>query len=505
MKRGFLHALAWVMAIGFAFESNAQIGVTKFGTNALASNSASGEYNTGLGYYALGANTSGNRNTGSGANALRFNTTGIYNTATGAAALYQNTTGNYNSAFGAYALFTNTTGSYNTAFGNETLRLNTTGSSNTATGYYSLSKNTTGTNNTANGLRSLYYNTTGNSNTASGFNSLGGNSTGANNTAMGQTALSRNGSGSDNTSIGSRAMYKKETGSRNTALGSTADVWTGNLTNATAIGYSAVVSGSNRVRIGNVNVTSIGGQVGWTTFSDGRYKKDIQESVPGLAFINSLRPVTYTVNVKGLNEYYEKATRSADKAVKAETDKSEGAAAKIVYNGFVAQEVELAAKKLDFQFSGVDVPETKDGLYGLRYDNFISPMVKAMQELSEENGKKDSLINDLQSQINDLKALITRSGSGGSVFSTAYIKQNAPNPFRGNTVISYYIPDDARNAQIRITDVNGRVIKTFNATKGEGQIVIRSGELSAGTYSYTLFVNNKRVDNKQMVLLGNSK
>ncbi|HMF70948.1 MAG TPA: T9SS type A sorting domain-containing protein, partial [Flavitalea sp.] len=80
-----------------------------------------------------------------------------------------------------------------------------------------------------------------------------------------------------------------------------------------------------------------------------------------------------------------------------------------------------------------------------------------------------------------------------------------PNPFRSNTVISYYIPENAGHAQIRIVDINGRLIKTFNAPKGEGQIVIRSGELSAGTYSYTLFVNNKRVDTKQMVLLGNSK
>jgi len=98
--------------------------------------------------------------------------------------------------------------------------------------------------------------------------------------------------------------------------------------------------------------------------------------------------------------------------------------------------------------------------------------------------------------------LIAKSGNGIAITSsTGYLKQNAPNPFNNNTVISYYIPDNAGYAQIKITDVKGSVVKTFNATKGEGQINIKNGELAAGNYNYTLYVNNKTVDTKQMVLL----
>src|SRR5438105_11889981 len=68
-----------------------------------------------------------------------------------------------------------------------------------------------------------------------------------------------------------------------------------------AIGYNAQVDASNKIRIGNTDVTSIGGQVGWTMFSDGRYKKNIKENVPGLEFINQLRPITYTVDLLGLD------------------------------------------------------------------------------------------------------------------------------------------------------------------------------------------------------------
>src|SRR5205085_6274713 len=54
--------------------------------------------------------------------------------------------------------------------------------------------------------------------------------------------------------------------------------------------------------------------------------------------------------------------------------------ATVRYTGFVAQEVEQAAKKLGYDFSGVDVPKEKDGLYGLRYEELVVPLVKAVQE-----------------------------------------------------------------------------------------------------------------------------
>ena len=90
-----------------------------------------------------------------------------------------------------------------------------------------------------------------------------------------------------------------------------------------------------------------------------RYKKDIRENVQGLAFINGLRPISYTVNVKAVNEYNNKRRRSAgpdigsaDVRTKRQRQKwSIGRSrwGEIIYNGFVAQEVELAAKKLNFR------------------------------------------------------------------------------------------------------------------------------------------------------------
>ncbi len=70
------------------------------------------------------------------------------------------------------------------------------------------------------------------------------------------------------------------------------------------------------------------------------------------------------------------------------------------------------------------------------------------------------------------------------------------------TVINYYLPEDVRDAKIAIIDANGRMVKTVSLTaKGNGQFVLEGGQLAAGTHQYSLIVNEKAVDTKNMVLL----
>ena len=49
----------------------------------------------------------------------------------------------------------------------------------------------------------------------------------------------------------------------------------------------------------------------------------------------------------------------------------------IVYTGFVAQDVEKAAKELNYDFSGVDAAKNDKDLYGLRYSDFVVPLGKS--------------------------------------------------------------------------------------------------------------------------------
>ena len=387
---------------------------TSVGSSSLIFNTT-GNSNAALGYSVLADNTTGGANTAIGALALRYNTIGNNNTAIGDGTLLNNTTGNSNTALGIQALISNTTASSNVAIGRqalfsntisselvavggEALYNNTTGVNNAAVGFRALYSNVGGSNNTAMGNKALINNTTGYSISAMGFNSISANTSGAFLAALGANALQINTTGSSNVAFGADALAANTTGSQNVALGDYAGQ-NGNYTNRIAIGANTQNTASNQTRIGSTNMSSIGGQVSWTTVSDRRFKIDIQENVVGLDFILKLRPVTYLLDKKAID--------SAIPGSKRENSIIEESK-QILQTGFIAQEVEESAQSLGYDFSGVDAPKNEDDFYGLRYAEFVVPLVKATQEqqlLIEE--QKDLLLKQ-QQEIDDLKALVNK-------------------------------------------------------------------------------------------------
>ncbi len=459
------------------------------GSKALYGN-GSGTGNTAIGYLTCRTGTASNFNTAVGDQALTVNTANS-NTAIGSYSMLANVTGDGNSAVGSHSLGANVSGINNVAVGNEALNNNISGSVNTAVGRNALYSSTASAGTAIGGL-ALYNNTSGGSNTAVGYSALYGTTTGGSNTAVGYLALGNN-----------------VTGSNLTALGFDAGVSAANnnLTNATAIGYAARVDASNKVRVGNTSVTSIGGQVGWTNFSDERVKKDIKENVPGLKFIKALRAVTYHYDVAKENEMLG--------AKEANTATGKADLEKIAFTGFLAQEVDAAAKKIGYDFSGVD--KTGD-IMGIRYAEFVVPLVKAVQELSKLNDDKDEAIKtqgqqiaDLQQQMNELKQLLKskQQATGTSMQNvtltgteSAQLGQNTPNPFNNTTAINYVLPAAYSVAKIIVTDKNGRTVKEINISgTGKGRITLDASALAGGTYQYTMYVNNKAIDSKQMILV----
>jgi hypothetical protein len=380
---------------------------TANGNYALATNTT-GLYNAALGSNALRSNTSGGSNVAVGAGTMYNNTTGLYNTANGAAALYYSKTASYNTASGAQALYNDSTGSYNTAsgylalffnnaeentaIGATAMQFNTTGYQNTAIGSRAMVKNKTGFRNTAVGVTSLATNTTGNGNTALGCGALDFNQTGSSNTATGYGSLSHNNAGTENTADGYQALYNNTTGNYNSALGFGALAYNTGGNYNIAIGHGAGVSpGSpntfntisignddylngyqNQAFIGNTSTGWIGGKVTWSTFSDARIKNSIAEDVKGLDFILKLRPVTYHISNKAI------VRLSGNKETPDFPGKYDSE--KIKYSGFLAQEVEKAAKESHYEFSGYAAPKNKYQLYTLSYEQFVVPLVKAVQD-----------------------------------------------------------------------------------------------------------------------------
>ncbi|MEP6682706.1 MAG: tail fiber domain-containing protein [Parafilimonas sp.] len=339
-----------------------------------------------------------------------------------------------------------------TSFGFQALKSNAA-AGNTAFGYVAMIANTSGFANTAMGQYSMNLNVGGYSNTAFGSQSLAGNISGYFNTAIGQAALSGS-KGFDNTAVGRYSLVSLTTGNSNTALGSATNVNDGTLSNVTLLGDFATGTASNQVRVGNGSTTSIGGQVDWSTLSDARVKRNIKQNVPGLDFINKLQPVTYNLNLDAL-EGIIKATVLKDEEGKILLPSAQDIAAhkakeKIVYSGFIAQDVEKIAKSLNYDFSGVDAAKNSKDLYGLRYAEFVVPLVKAVQELSKQN-------ESLQQQIDELKRnSLSNSQSAFANTNNALSKaiHVSPNPVRNQLTVSGLSAGVSN--YIELTDLNGR-------------------------------------------------
>lgn len=370
-------------------------GNTAIGDRALHFN-LNGYNNVAAGFRTLFNNTTGWDNTAVGRDALFSNQNSADNTAVGHEALYSTTSGG-NTAIGSGTLYYNTSGTFNSAVGLNALRSNTTGDGNVSSGYQALFFNTTGTVNSAYGNNALFQNSTGGYNTAVGFRSLQDNTTAYYNTAIGADALSNNTIGQNNTAVGYLALAGNTSGHYNTAIGISAFHGGGvdSFSNSTAVGHNADITASDQVRIGNASVTSIGGSVNWTTISDGNFKQQVIEDVVGLEFISKLRPVTYHMDIDAIDAFYsdhygDDGLPPYDGRYTKETYR---------YSGFIAQEVETAANSVGYDFSGVDAPKNPDDFYGLRYAEFVVPLVKAVQEQQE-------LIIELQDQNVQQKAQI---------------------------------------------------------------------------------------------------
>ncbi len=290
----------------------------------------------------------GNNNIFVGEDAGSVNSIGFINAFLGYKAGFSNVSGSQNTFIGGETGTSNTEGAMNSFIGRRAGNLNTTGNENTFVGAYAGQSNQDGFHNSFLGV------STGNSNTL-----------GNENTFLGAHAGYNNNLGNNNTFVGNFAGLVNTAGTNNTFIGFYAGASSSNLTNATAIGNGAIANADNSVMIGNTDVTSIGGQVSWSTFSDRRLKHSFQESELGLNFILLLKPVSYEYKAVGQ--------------------------AGIRYTGLIAQDVEKSLKKLNAQFSGLVRPKNKTDFYSIRYGDFVVPLIKSIQEQQEQ-------INQLKSE-----------------------------------------------------------------------------------------------------------
>jgi hypothetical protein len=75
---------------------------------------------------------------------------------------------------------------------------------------------------------------------------------------------------------------------------------------------------------------------------------------------------------------------------------------KIRFSGFVAQDVEKAAREVGYDFGGITKPKTSTDLYSLSYESFVVPLVKAVQEQQQVTETQRNDIDLLKAQVAEL-------------------------------------------------------------------------------------------------------
>jgi hypothetical protein len=315
-----------------------------------------------------------------GAYALDANTTANSNTAFGYGSLSACTTGGDNNALGFHAAVNITTGSDNVAIGNNALYSLTTTTRNIAIGKNALYA-CTSTQNVAVGYGALDAMTTGSESVAIGDHA-GTSSTGSHNTFIGHSAGGAATTGSDSVFIGSMAGDHDTSttdGDRATIVGSRANASTSGSSQEAVYGYNVTGKGSNTFMVGGTSgAYNSANSSTWSTTSDIRIKKNINDNATGLDKINQIQVKNFEYKTE--DEIKTDSPELTD-VVKSAVVHKEG-----VQVGSIAQEIEKVLPEV--------VVTNEHGVKSVNESPLTWYMINAIKELSAE-------VEQLKSQLNN--------------------------------------------------------------------------------------------------------
>ncbi len=244
----------------------------------------------------------------------------------------------------------------------------------------------------------------------------------------------------------------------------------------------------------------VDGSSEWDIPSDMRLKKDVIKFKDGLDVINQINPISYKYNGRG-------GTSNNKKAI-----------------GISAQEMEKIAP-----YTVRKSPSTQGAYRTFNGSSLRYVMINAIKELDKEKKLLKDKLTAQQEEINDLKKTIVNINdrldkyfsndvnanslsrellnSKGNIISTMndLLQQNTPNPFNGETEISYSLLNEAQNAQLVFFNVAGNAVKTIdldtNMKSGTINLNFEKFGVQKGTYFYSLFIDGRLISTKKMLFI----
>ncbi|MCK5371036.1 MAG: T9SS type A sorting domain-containing protein, partial [Cyclobacteriaceae bacterium] len=143
----------------------------------------------------------------------------------------------------------------------------------------------------------------------------------------------------------------------------------------------------------------------------------------------------------------------------------------------------------------------------------INTKLEEQEAKLTEQEEKIALIDDLNTKLieqaeqiaimeEDIALLKTQAITGlDTSIPGIELGQSSPNPSNGRISISFNIPNEVRDAQIRVYDLKGILyMKIPIQSRGQDSVEIHKGELNPGPYLYTLIAEGSKVDTKKMIV-----
>ncbi len=236
----------------------------------------------------------------------------------------------------------------------------------------------------------------------------------------------------------------------------------------------------------------------WTIASDRRLKKDITDFNDGLSVLEKIHPVWFSYNGE--------AGMPTDKK----------------FVGIIAQEMKEIAPYMVGSFTSEDKEGNKKEYLDYDANSLFYILVNSVkeQETTIEKQQDQITLRDeeltevktelalMKAQMDKIEKLLNSSTNSTSTIENisnccdASLEQNYPNPFDETTTIKYNINEEAKNAFIVLSSLEGAVINKYEIDRiGSGELIIPVNTLAAGTYSYQLIIDNKQVDVKRMEII----
>ena len=227
----------------------------------------------------------------------------------------------------------------------------------------------------------------------------------------------------------------------------------------------------------------------WKIASDKRLKKDVTEFKDGLEVLRKVNPVWY------------KYTGAA------------GMPTEQAYVGIVAQDMQKVAPYTIGTFTHTDDKGAKSDYLNYDAGALTYILVNAVKEQQSAIEQKDARIKALEKGLSDLEqrlakleaapsgARLSSDKTAGSLAAGAVLRQNRPNPFHEKTIIEYELPEASSQAALFIYNLQGEQLKRIDiGDKRRKSVELDGNTLPAGLYLYSLVVDGKVTDTKQMVL-----